>query len=315
MEFTGERFTPEILGAIAAEHYHRYFFASSLVAGKRVLDIASGEGYGTHILAQSAAHVTGVDISPEAVAWAAQKYSGDGIVFLRGDACAIPLPDAAVDVVVSFETLEHLGEQAAMLCEIRRVLRENGLLIISTPNKRLYAAYENAFHVHELNREDFLSLLKGHFTHLTLLGQRVLYGSLLGGAGKDTLLLRSREMGVSAEAVPFPEQALYFIALASNGPLPCADASFFEYPMEKSDLVIQLQSRLAELQDGHDALREIHRVTAEDLRRTTEDLRRATEDLRRAEAAYADILASRSWQVTAPLRRVARFLRGGREER
>lgn len=124
MEFTGERFVPQCQGEIAAEHYHRYFFASGFVAGKRVLDIASGEGYGTHILAQSAAHVTGVDISPEAVANATQKYAGDRIAFLQGSAATIPLPDAAVDVVVSFETLEHLSEQEDMLSEIRRVLRQ-----------------------------------------------------------------------------------------------------------------------------------------------------------------------------------------------
>ena len=241
MEFTGERFVPQCQGEIAAEHYHRYFFASGFVAGKRVLDIASGEGYGTHILAQSAAHVTGVDISPEAVANATQKYAGDRIAFLQGSAATIPLPDAAVDVVVSFETLEHLSEQEDMLSEIRRVLRQDGLLVISTPNKPLYSRQGDNFHVKELCREEFVALLKSRFAHVSLLGQKVMYGSLLSGTGGETLLLRQREEDGAVERMLFTEQARYFIALAGNGPLPPTQSAFFDYPLEKRERTAQLR--------------------------------------------------------------------------
>ncbi len=290
MEFTGERFVPQCQGEIAAEHYHRYFFASGFVAGKRVLDIASGEGYGTHILAQSAAHVTGVDISPEAVATATQKYAGDRVAFLQGSAATIPQPDAAVDVVVSFETLEHLSEQEAMLSEIRRVLRQDGLLIISTPNKPLYSRQgDNPFHVKELCREEFVALLKSRFAHVSLLGQKVMYGSLLSGTGGETLLLRQREEDGAVERMPFTEQVRYFTALAGNGPLPPTQSSFFDYPLEKSDLAAQLRENLAELQQRHDA---------------------AQARLEAVEAAYTAILASRSWRATAPLRRLRHLLKG-----
>jgi SAM-dependent methyltransferase len=288
MEVTGERFLPEYPGVIAAEHYHRYFFASSLVAGKRVLDLASGEGYGTHILAQSAEHVTGVDISPEAVAWAAQKYREENLAFLQGSANAVPLPDADVDVIVSFETLEHLGEHEAMFREIKRVLREDGLLIISTPNKRLYAHNKNPFHVKELSGEEFIALLSGHFSHLSMLGQMVLYGSLLGGANGNAVLLRQQEEGTSAAPFPFPEHALYFIALASDRSLPHTDVTFLEYPIEKSDIVMYLQNCLEALQCRHDMLHA---------------------QLMNVEAAYAEILASRSWKITSPLRRLRHLLR------
>ena len=274
MEFTGERFVPQCQGEIAAEHYHRYFFASGFVAGKRVLDIASGEGYGTHILAQSAAHVTGVDISPEAVATATQKYAGDRVAFLQ----------------VSFETLEHLSEQEDMLSEIRRVLRQDGLLIISTPNKPLYSRQgDNPFHVKELCREEFVALLKSRFAHVSLLGQKVMYGSLLSGTGGETLLLRQREEDGAVESMPFTEQARYFTALAGNGPLPPTQSSFFDYPLEKSDLAAQLRENLAELQQRHDA---------------------AQARLEAVEAAYTAILASRSWRATAPLRRLRHLLKG-----
>lgn len=301
MEFTGERFVPQCQGEIAAEHYHRYFFASGFVAGKRVLDIASGEGYGTHILAQSAAHVTGVDISPEAVANASQQYAGDRVVFFQGSAAAIPLPDDAVDVVVSFETLEHLSEQEDMLWEISRVLRKDGLLIISTPNKPLYSRQgDNPFHVKELCREEFVALLKSRFAHVSLLGQKAMYGSLLGDGGGGTFLLRQREQDATSERLLFTDQAMYFIAVASNGPLPHADVTFFEYPLEKSDLAMRLRNSLTELLRRHNDLQRRH------------DAARAR--LEAVEAAYAAIIASRSWRATAPLRRLRHLLKGKRNK-
>lgn len=301
MEFTGERFVPSCQGEIAAEHYHRYFFAANLVAGKHVLDIASGEGYGTHILAQSAARAAGVDISPEAVANATKNYAGENLSFLEGSAVAIPLPDASVDVVVSFETLEHLHEQEKMLQEIRRVLRDDGLLIMSTPNRRIYSAHgDNEFHVKELDQEEFIALLAGQFTHVSLLGQRVMYGSLLSGTGGDPVLLRQREKDNTVERQSFLEQAMYFIALAGNGPLPSTGSSFFDYPLEKSDPAARLRESLADLQGRHDALRSAHDA--------------AQARLADMEAAYASILASRSWRFMAPLRRLGSLLRGDRKK-
>lgn len=301
MEFTGERFVPSCQGEIAAEHYHRYFFAAGLVSGKHVLDIASGEGYGTHILAQSAARAAGVDISPEAVASATKNYAGENISFLEGSAVAIPLPDASVDVVVSFETLEHLHEQEKMLQEISRVLRDDGLLIMSTPNRPVFSSRGvDQFHVKELCREEVTTLLTSQFAHVSLLGQRVMYGSLLSGAGGEPFLLRQCGEDAGTKHLPFMEQAMYFIALASNGPLPSTGSSFFDYPLEKSDPAARLRESLADLQGRHDALRSAHDA--------------AQARLKVMEAAYASILASRSWRVMAPLRRLGSLLRGDRKK-
>jgi hypothetical protein len=142
-------------------------------------------------------------------------------------------------------------------------------------------------------------LLERHFAHFTLLGQTVLYGSLLGGAGGATVLLRSREDNVSTDSFTFPDHALYFIALASNGPLPHTDVTFFEYPIEKNDIAIKLQNRLEELQGRYNMLQAQHNALLES-NHTTEA------HLRDAEAAYAGILASRSWQITSPMRRLRR---------
>src|SRR5512141_2447359 len=124
-EFTGERFLPGAGGGdIAYEHCHRYAFARRFAAGRRVLDAACGEGYGTALLGAVAADATGVDIDAASIAHARATYGGRANVrFATGSVAALPFATASFDVVVSFETIEHLAadEQPAMLAEIARV--------------------------------------------------------------------------------------------------------------------------------------------------------------------------------------------------
>ena len=102
-----------------------------------VLDIASGEGYGSALLASGATRVTGVDIDPQTVQGATQKYSSNNsnLEFKQGSADNIPLHSGLFDVVVSFETIEHHDNHVEMMREIKRVLKLGGLLIISSPDK------------------------------------------------------------------------------------------------------------------------------------------------------------------------------------
>lgn len=174
MEHTGERLVPESSDpTIFWEHIYRYRFAMQFVPGKNVLDIASGEGYGTAALKQGGAlSVIGVDISEEACAYARQKY---GVDVRQGSAESIPLTDNSIDVIVSFETIEHVTSPSKFLDECARVLRPGGTLIISTPNKDVYATeaqHENPFHCSELTESEFISLLKARFSRFTLFTQR-----------------------------------------------------------------------------------------------------------------------------------------------
>src|SRR5438132_6501761 len=107
LPWTGERMIPEKADASTFwEHIYRYKFASKFSAGKMVLDIACGEGYGAHSLSQGRAEsVIGVDISEETCRHARAKYGMDARL---GDAEAIPLGKSSVDLVVSFETIEHV---------------------------------------------------------------------------------------------------------------------------------------------------------------------------------------------------------------
>src|SRR4051794_1437105 len=97
MEWTGERMVPVSQPSIGSvEHLHRYALALEIVTGRDVVDIASGEGYGSNLLSTSAAHVTGIDISEDSIKFASGKYSSDRLAFKVGSAAEIPLDDNSV---------------------------------------------------------------------------------------------------------------------------------------------------------------------------------------------------------------------------
>ena len=215
-DFTGERFLPECTGEIWAEHWHRYLFAARHVAGRDVLDAACGEGYGAAWLARHAKSVTGLDVDAPTIAAARAKYLAPGLRFETGSVAAMPFADASFDCVVSFETLEHLAEQQAMLAELRRVLRPDGVLIISTPNKVEYSEkrdFHNEFHVRELYEDEFRALLGRNFGAQRWYGQRLVFNSALWplpAATGDAMNAKWIAVEPSARTMPPP---MYFVAL------------------------------------------------------------------------------------------------------
>jgi SAM-dependent methyltransferase len=231
LSFTGERFLPECSGEIAYEHWHRYAFARRFVGGKHVLDAACGEGYGTALLSRSAECAWGLDIDCTAVAHATASYGQDPRArFIAGSCAELPFADASFDVVVSFETVEHLeqADQTHMIAEFARVLRPEGVLVISSPNKALYSDarnFQNEFHLHELYRDDLHALLTPRFPVLRWWRQRLAYLSGLWG---------EEAAGTSAEAWlgdgdavrPYEgPDAMYFVVIAakSAAALPADD--------------------------------------------------------------------------------------------
>src|SRR6185436_16462115 len=112
LEWTGERFLPWLeQSSIAYEHLHRYAYASTFVRGKRVLDLASGEGYGSKMMSDTAASVIGVDIDDKAVEHAQSRYGSANLQFLKGSISGVPIPgDHSFDVIVCFEAIEHIED-------------------------------------------------------------------------------------------------------------------------------------------------------------------------------------------------------------
>nr|WP_240733965.1 glycosyltransferase [Dyella soli] len=133
------------------------------------------------MLATVAGSVTGVDIAQEAVDHATNAYRGaSNLSFRQGDAARIPLEDNSVDLVVSFETIEHHDRHEEMISEIRRVLRPDGVLVISSPNRPVYsdkAGHHNEFHVKELDLAELDALLRSVFPRVRYYGQRLAVGS------------------------------------------------------------------------------------------------------------------------------------------
>ncbi len=219
LTFTGERFLPEVRGAIWYEHWHRYAVVAPLAAGKRVLDAASGEGYGSFLLARAAASVVGMDVSATAIAHAQQRYVQSNLTFVAASVTALPLPDASIDLVVSFETIEHLTEQASMLAEFRRVLSADGVLVISSPNRPVYnegGGIDNHFHVRELDRDELAALLTQHFPAQAWYAQRVIAQSALWAEGPAAA--PNAFLGLAADAahaVKAPAPPMYFIVVAA----------------------------------------------------------------------------------------------------
>jgi SAM-dependent methyltransferase len=172
LQFTGERLIPDDAGSrdIFWEHICRYQFACRFAANRRVLDIACGEGYGSAALLKSGASVIGIDVAEEACRHAARKY---GISTMVGDAGKIPLPDDSIDLLVSFETVEHVPEPSVFLSECFRVMAPGALLIMSTPNKPAYQRHcaSNEFHCSEMNEQQFASLLNDTFGSSEMYGQ------------------------------------------------------------------------------------------------------------------------------------------------
>lgn len=184
LPFTGERFTPECVREISYEHWHRYAFALALVENKKVLDAACGEGFGATLLATRAAEVTALDIDAASIEHARQRYgANENVLFQQADVTRLDAyAEASFDVIVSFETLEHVMDHEHMLAGFVRLLKPDGILLISTPDKKNYTeatGIENPHHVRELYFEEFCETLDRHFAARKIYSQKLLFQSSL----------------------------------------------------------------------------------------------------------------------------------------
>ena len=217
MEFTGERIVPGKVNAdLLNEHLCRYRFAQLLVKGKVVLDIGSGVGYGSKILAEKASSVVAIDLSEEAVRYANEQYAGDNIEMLVGDGRGLPLASDSVDVVVSFELIEHLHSQQAHLHEVDRVLKPNGLTVISTPNRIFYSQESNQtnpFHTREFDFREFNSFLKSVFSCVEIYFQNHVAGLIVG----NPTLSRDVTTLLQEESLDLQATSNFFVGVCTQG--------------------------------------------------------------------------------------------------
>jgi len=221
-----ERFVPSVHRQTTPtpEHWARYGWAASLFRGATVLDAGCGVGAGTSLLADRAARAIGVDISAPAVAEAKQRHGGRAD-FLEGDLRSLPFEEQSFDVVVCFETIERLQEVDRGLDELRRVLRPEGLLLISSANRGVYPA-GNPLHLSELTSEELRDTLAARFANVAVHRQNTYWASFLGGdsALREDDPRRPLEADVRKSTGGDPGSELYAVAVASDGELPPAPA-------------------------------------------------------------------------------------------
>jgi SAM-dependent methyltransferase len=158
------------------EHRSRYHFAGSIVAGRTVLDVACGTGFGGLILLKAGAEwVLGTDLSREGLD-VARKAVMPRYHLFQADGTRLPLRDSCVGAITSFETLEHVPQYHQFIAELRRVLRPDGVLILSTPNalhtRPVDGKPRNPFHAREFTPGELHGLLDRPFGRVQLLGQR-----------------------------------------------------------------------------------------------------------------------------------------------
>jgi len=254
IEFTGERVVPgQVEEDLWSEHFSRYAFASRFVSDARVLDIGCGTGYGTAELARRATSAYGLDLSTDAVAYARAHYVAGNVDFLCASANAVPFADNSFDAITAFEVIEHLEDWRGLLEDARRLLRPQGILFVSTPNRTFYAQSRgisgaNPYHVHEFEAAEFRDALSEFFPQVGIFAQD--YVHAVGFYSPDTNLPTEAELRASSGS---PTDPHFLLALCSLQQLP--DLRNFLYVPRASNVLQDRERHIASLIAELDAAR------------------------------------------------------------
>jgi SAM-dependent methyltransferase len=302
-----------IEGPIENEHLHRYFLAREFCRSKEVLDVASGEGYGAALLAQTAKRVIGVEVDSASVEHASHAYQSGNLCFIRGDATKLPLDARSVDVVVSFETIEHFSEHETFLAEVRRVLRPDGFLIISTPDINVYSASgtaPNPFHVRELTETEFRAELRAAFCSVSLLRQRVITGSAIlpdapESRTSESWVYEQRDLNTFESHRHLP-RAPYLLAVASNAAMPVISDSLYIRTVNLTEPTAEMQAELERLRNVEASGREQAEILTNERNQALAEAEATREQL--------NISARLARQQALVVRRVQQELQAAREE-
>lgn len=291
IENTGERFLPGVgnTAEMSYDHIARYRLVERYVEGKAMIDMGCGAGYGSNSLSRLAKSVRGVDLSEEAIGHAKRRYSAPNLDYQIGDVTKLPFEDDSFEAAISFEVIEHLSRPEDLVVEAKRVIKDDGLFIVSTPDKQTYSNDRNSvnpYHVKEMYEAEFREILERHFEHVTLYRQGAFAGSLilpgeeLPADGRVTLesahfSLEDPEFSLRAPAT------LYIIAVCTNGDPP--------EPLQSPHMILDRDRQIfEETFDWGITAHQImqyhnykHRELAARIQETNRKLRQANEQLKR----------------------------------
>jgi SAM-dependent methyltransferase len=228
LTLTGERTIPglDVENYWFRRHEVVYQQLAPRCGGREVLEAGCGEGYGADLISRVARRVIAVDYDAATVAHVRARYPR--VEVMQGNLAQLPLADASVDVVVNFQVIEHLWDQARFVSECARVLRPSGLLMVSTPNRITFSPDRdtpiNPFHTRELNADELTELLiDAGFASVSLSG--VFHGPRLaemdarhGGSIIDAQIARA-----VADA-PWPAELLADVAAVTTADFDTIEA-------------------------------------------------------------------------------------------
>jgi SAM-dependent methyltransferase len=267
-------------------HAHRYEIAAAWAAGRRVLDFGTGDGYGARRLADVADSVVGIDRDEKTIAQARLKYPHARLQFTVGDLTHLEqMKPGSFDLLSCFEMLEHVdaAEQRRFISAFARVLGDGGVLVASTPNAEVktrhyqrFPDWRNPFHVRELDRQQLVELLSGHFRYVELRPQVVEIASLIDLS--------------SSERLPVPAEAAWVnLVFASQQPLKWPQASpamlprkmelFEEHLLADRQKGVEISRLGGEIDRIHREIAELRTSSAEERARLLGELDRITGEL------------------------------------
>ncbi|MGI9048081.1 MAG: class I SAM-dependent methyltransferase [Rubrobacteraceae bacterium] len=320
LENTGERFLPgaDNSAEMAYDHIARYRLVERYVRDKEMVDMGCGAGYGSHSLSRLAKSVRGVDLSEEAVAHAKHRYRAPNLSYQIGDVTKLPFEDSSFETAISFEVIEHLEEPEDLVREARRVVKEDGLFIVSTPDKQTYSNDRNSvnpYHLREMYPPEFREVLERHFEHVRIYRQGTLAGSII--APEEELPSDGR---VSLESAQFSLEdpdfslevpaTLYLIAVCSNGEPPEV--------LDRPHLILDRDRQIyEECWEWGTTARQIkmyhnykHRELSARIQESNRKLRQANAKLRQCRHDLDLIRNSRSYTLALKIRDVVNRARG-----
>ncbi|MCB0715754.1 MAG: class I SAM-dependent methyltransferase [Chitinophagaceae bacterium] len=237
--WTGERLETFITDGTMLEHLHRYAMVAAFCKGKRILDIACGEGFGSHLIAEKAAQVWGIDIHEPTIQNANKKYKKPNLHFLTGDITSIPLDKLQFDIILCFETIEHIEQHEQAIRECKRVLTAEGVLIISTPDKLHYSQqtnYKNPFHKKELSNQEFKTLIANNFKFANFYKQNSFAASFIESESEKNITQYFQGNYEEIEELQ-SISPMYCIAIASDVKPPLLNGSIFLHKQTVNQLL------------------------------------------------------------------------------
>lgn len=240
-----ERIHPGVLNDNSIEHIHRYILAIEIAKDKDVLDIACGEGYGSNLLSKVARTVVGIDIDKKTINEAEYKYKTNNLSFVQCEATKLLFDNNTFDVIVCFETIEHIKEYEKLIAELKRVLKKDGLLILSTPNKRTFSDqrnHKNPFHIKEFYFDEFTYLLSSYFKNHEILTQEAHHTSFIHSKQRyDNPIILNGNFDTFEK---YQSDGYYFIGICSDHIIPSITSSFLNGDSIFHSAIKQMENEL-----------------------------------------------------------------------